>query len=186
MGEISMKKLLLAAVAAAFALPAAANAAIINAPVPTANYITVGGLDWAWAAPCAFSAPTCGAVDLSYQGGQGWRIPTLSEFLARPTVADFGGKCASNWFSLVHSHCDFGDPEYDGGVNGAGQPMGYLYDFGYGITTNGTSSVADTWLVRGGNGGGVPEPATWALLIAGFGMVGGAMRRRQSVRVTYA
>jgi hypothetical protein len=35
-------------------------------------------------------------------------------------------------------------------------------------------------------GGGVPEPATWALLIAGFGMVGGAMRRRQSVRVTYA
>jgi hypothetical protein len=35
--------------------------------------------------------------------------------------------------------------------------------------------------------GGVPEPATWAMMIAGFGLVGGAMRRRNtSVRVTYA
>jgi hypothetical protein len=33
---------------------------------------------------------------------------------------------------------------------------------------------------------GVPEPASWALLIAGFGLVGSAMRRRQSVRITYA
>jgi hypothetical protein len=28
----------------------------------------------------------------------------------------------------------------------------------------------------------VPEPATWAMMIGGFGMVGGAMRRRRSVR----
>jgi hypothetical protein len=28
-------------------------------------------------------------------------------------------------------------------------------------------------------GGGVPEPATWSLLILGFGAVGGAMRRRR-------
>ena len=27
--------------------------------------------------------------------------------------------------------------------------------------------------------GGVPEPATWAILIAGFGFVGTAMRRRR-------
>ena len=32
----------------------------------------------------------------------------------------------------------------------------------------------------------VPEPATWAMLIAGFGLVGGAMRRRPTARVTYA
>lgn len=35
-------------------------------------------------------------------------------------------------------------------------------------------------------GGAVPEPATWAMLITGFGLVGGAMRRRSSARVTYA
>ncbi|WP_448578650.1 DVUA0089 family protein [Thermaurantiacus sp.] len=30
---------------------------------------------------------------------------------------------------------------------------------------------------------GVPEPATWAMMIAGFGLVGGAMRRGRSSRV---
>lgn len=32
---------------------------------------------------------------------------------------------------------------------------------------------------------GVPEPATWAMMMVGFGLLGGAMRRR-SVRVSYA
>jgi PEP-CTERM motif len=35
-------------------------------------------------------------------------------------------------------------------------------------------------------GGAVPEPASWALMLSGFGLAGAAMRRRQSVRVTYA
>jgi PEP-CTERM motif len=34
--------------------------------------------------------------------------------------------------------------------------------------------------------GGVPEPEAWALMIAGFGLVGAAMRRRAAVQVTYA
>ncbi len=33
---------------------------------------------------------------------------------------------------------------------------------------------------------GVPEPATWAMLIAGFGLVGGAMRRRHSTAMVCA
>ena len=32
---------------------------------------------------------------------------------------------------------------------------------------------------------GVPEPATWAMMIGGFGMMGGALRRR-SVKVSFA
>ena len=32
----------------------------------------------------------------------------------------------------------------------------------------------------------VPEPATWAMLLSGFGFVGAAMRRRSRVTVTYA
>jgi hypothetical protein len=32
----------------------------------------------------------------------------------------------------------------------------------------------------------VPEPATWAMMIAGFGFVGAAARRRRNVAVTYA
>jgi hypothetical protein len=38
---------------------------------------------------------------------------------------------------------------------------------------------------RGGSPtGGVPEPATWALLIAGFGSVGVALRRSRAALVT--
>lgn len=29
--------------------------------------------------------------------------------------------------------------------------------------------------------GAVPEPATWAMMVAGFGMIGGALRRRKAV-----
>ena len=34
--------------------------------------------------------------------------------------------------------------------------------------------------------GTVPEPATWAMMLVGFGAMGFAMRRRQKVRVSYA
>ncbi|MGQ5702152.1 PEPxxWA-CTERM sorting domain-containing protein [Sandaracinobacteroides sp. A072] len=36
------------------------------------------------------------------------------------------------------------------------------------------------------SGGAVPEPATWAMLIAGFGLVGFAARRRRTMSVTTA
>jgi hypothetical protein len=36
------------------------------------------------------------------------------------------------------------------------------------------------------NTGGVPEPAAWAMMLTGFGLVGGAMRRRPSVKVSFA
>lgn len=35
-------------------------------------------------------------------------------------------------------------------------------------------------------GNAVPEPATWAMMIAGFGLVGGAMRRRASTKAVFA
>ena len=34
--------------------------------------------------------------------------------------------------------------------------------------------------------GAVPEPATWAMLILGFGVIGGAMRTRQQAKVRFA
>ncbi len=34
--------------------------------------------------------------------------------------------------------------------------------------------------------GAVPEPASWAMMLGGFGLVGGAMRRRKAATVSYA
>jgi hypothetical protein len=51
---------------------------------------------------------------------------------------------------------------------------------------NGQEGVAFVWLVHDGDVAAalpVPEPATWALLIAGFGMAGAALRRRRMLAV---
>ncbi|OJV29380.1 MAG: hypothetical protein BGO24_03985 [Sphingomonas sp. 67-36] len=53
-------------------------------------------------------------------------------------------------------------------------------------TTSETQKLAGSrWLTEGSvsavaGAGGVPEPATWAMMIAGFGLVGAAMRRRKA------
>ncbi len=44
----------------------------------------------------------------------------------------------------------------------------FPYDFNQGLVTGFNDKVA-----------AVPEPATWTMMIAGFGLVGGALRRRR-------
>ena len=56
-------------------------------------------------------------------------------------------------------------------------------------TSETQKGVGTRWTTSGGVSGvvagGVPEPATWAMMIAGFGLVGAAMRRRK-VQVRFA
>jgi hypothetical protein len=40
-------------------------------------------------------------------------------------------------------------------------------------------------VVRGAMAPGVPEPATWAMMMAGLGLAGGLMRRR-ATKVSFA
>ncbi|MBO9577069.1 MAG: PEPxxWA-CTERM sorting domain-containing protein [Sphingobium sp.] len=49
-------------------------------------------------------------------------------------------------------------------------------------------STAPTETVPAGSppAGAVPEPATWALMIGGFGLAGAAMRRRSGMRLVTA
>jgi hypothetical protein len=49
-----------------------------------------------------------------------------------------------------------------------------------------SASFVFDWTIEGGTGGGgggtaVPEPASWAMLIAGFGLVGATARRRRRI-----
>jgi hypothetical protein len=67
-------------------------------------------------------------------------------------------------------------------VNGAGSGIKSL------VISNG-SGGGYNWIYGVGElsyNGGVPEPAAWAMMLAGFGLVGAAMRRRQTTQVTYA
>lgn len=172
-----MKTKILATAACALTMMGAGSAnAVINAPVPADNYITFNGNDWAWAAPCApYDGDSCGPVDMTYQSTQGWRIADAADFLTGPTAADFGTeasfKCASAWFDTVYTHCDYGD--------GAAHAI-----FNDPLSPFVGNPAVETWVIRSGSGA-VPEPASWAMFIGGFGLIGAAMRRR-AVKVGYA
>lgn len=60
----------------------------------------------------------------------------------------------------------------------------------YTLTFQGTSRSDNTAFIDGVSldlvPGAVPEPAAWAFMLAGFGLVGGAMRRRGAMRVVSA
>lgn len=51
------------------------------------------------------------------------------------------------------------------------------------VANLGTTSISGLYSTF--SAGGIPEPTTWAMMISGFGLVGGAMRRRVG-RVRYA
>ncbi len=55
-------------------------------------------------------------------------------------------------------------------------------DFGGLICTSVAQNCGGGFTLKGGGGaGGVPEPASWALMVTGFGLVGAAMRRRRTM-----
>lgn len=168
-----------------------ANAALVNTPVPTNAYITMGGLDWAWANPLPSSSPT---FDLAFQSGFGWRLPTAAELLGAPLATDFlfaganvplggsdpvsgavfqatnagltgDGACASPYFSNTYRHCDWQD--------GLGQPLGPWAGMA------GAPSFADQLVVRFAGGQAVPAPGVMGLMLLGLlGMGYTAIRRR--------
>ena len=61
---------------------------------------------------------------------------------------------------------------------GAGHPNATFAPAIYSVTGN-TQGFVYGDISFGHNDGGVPEPASWALMIAGFGMAGAVLRRRR-------
>jgi hypothetical protein len=80
------------------------------------------------------------------------------------------GRTSIGYRSYLDLLC-FGDRQCNFGST-ASTRFGALPD---GLTYSSASGVFLTGL----SAGGVPEPATWAMMILGFGVIGGAMRRRR-------
>jgi len=72
-----------------------------------------------------------------------------------------------------------------GGIENIDGTQGLGLFYGEAQTTAGAFS--NRAFLIGTNLGGVPEPATWAMLLLGFGFLGGAMRQRKAAaRIAYA
>ncbi|QTD57067.1 PEPxxWA-CTERM sorting domain-containing protein [Parasphingorhabdus cellanae] len=177
-----MKKLLLAsaAIAASAALPQAAQAANIMDTVTCAQ--TGSGTFF-----CDQGSNTVGAGDEFLVGngtnfigvdfGTGTlELTALRGFNLGGTVLEFTNLTNQfNSFSFIGSSVndfDAGDITLANGV--------LTLDF---IDTD--ASAGDSVQLAVGS---VPEPATWAFMIIGFGAIGGAMRRQRkaNVKVSYA
>jgi hypothetical protein len=118
------------------------------------------------------------AWEFDYTGGlQHWIVPQAGEY-------DFTVIGASGG--------------YDGGVPGGG-PAAVIVEFALpagaeftflvgGVGHNGTLGGTSTYSAGGGGGGtfvflgsGVPEPAGWAMMLLGVGVLGANLRRRRAV-----
>lgn len=142
----------------------------LDRPIDPTVIVNAGGFEWVWAAPCATAGTSCGVPILR----DGFVVPTQQQWLSTfnsndALVRAFNNNglaiCAAPWFSTVHDHCDIEDL-VDGFVWHAPYPIG---------NTRNNDPAAESFLVRA-----IPEPETYAMLLAGLGIVGFAVRRRRS------
>jgi PEP-CTERM motif len=116
---------------------------------------------------------TSGGQDITFAGLFNYD-PTLGDLLV----------------DIAHSSSDAGlYSSYEGSESGLAQRV-YSFDAsGNGVVSSPTYAIATRFTTGEVVAGAVPEPATWALMLLGFGFVGGAMRttkRRQFATVSYA
>jgi hypothetical protein len=184
-----MKKLALCAAAAALALPSVSNAATVFA----GSWFVGDGPEWT-SNPAVLSAREAAALLFGGVAAD-YAISTIDNSVANiNNLAHVDGWGDDQFlFATVGEDykLDSGAPGYDD-PSGGPSYSAYVLDHScfnrYGNPGDACidHAVGKNFAFRLDAGPGVPEPAAWALMITGFGLVGGAMRRRQSVSVTYA
>ena len=79
-----------------------------------------------------------------------------------------------------------------GGNAGSGYVVANGIDWADSFATSGNANrqvLLNSLSIRGNMSGAVPEPATWAMMLLGFGFIGGAIRftkRRQRLTLSYS
>jgi hypothetical protein len=184
-----------------------ASASFINAPVPTNAYITLNGLDWAWASPLEADGgplfPPNSQIDLSYESQFGWRLPTADELLNAPLATQFefaganvplGGTdpiSGANFVCVTDTLTGaaalavpyFSNTHHEGDWSNAPGSGGGACPLAPWWGQPGAAYYSESLVVRNDQqSNSVPEPVT--LPVAAAGLVGAiAIRRRKKSRV---
>jgi len=166
---------LLAAVAAAALVPASADAALLTFTI-TGDYQASFTID---------SNPTLN----EYIGGTGlvlWNVAVAAEGATGPADIGFFDASLGGGLSII-DYSDFspffvadGPQLYSGTVRAPVFGIGTFELTEYEGTGRYTLTIAEAGAAA------VPEPASWAMMIAGFGLAGTALRRRPRVTVRIA
>lgn len=98
------------------------------------------------------------------------------------------GAFGQSWLLAAGSYwLGFSNSGFNAMFNGAPSPLAKYAFTGFGgAWTVGAPPMTLGMRISGVPvvGGAVPEPASWAMMIAGFGLVGGVMRRKNGLTVT--
>lgn len=159
------KYLISAALLATAAIAAPASAAVVNLSVPA----TGGSVDFGQ------SSATSGAIADQFV----FTVPYAGDASGSIVSIDLTG-----FFDVAITSVKLDGVDFVQNSTGAVE-LWTLANTSIAAGTH-TIYVTGTWGVEGGAYSGtlnyrptaVPEPATWALMIGGFGLVGGAMRRK--------
>jgi len=186
----------IAGTAAALALTA--SPAFAGPPPPGGTFL--GG--------CSTSLTTPNAIDCDGYYSQNVLDGSATDVaLQQQAIANLGGSWDGDWTALVNAgdvitaltntnELDFGKTLFgltiigahygnipDPGASQGNVSVFWLFDFGTTgadhVTLNNTQGWSNAALYETGTPPGVPEPATWAMMLLGFGGVGVAMRRRR-------
>jgi hypothetical protein len=128
---------------------------------------------------CASNGAACssGAFDIGvdFVGAAGaYSNGGALDFVSSVFLSVHARAGAAGLSQLTGSASAFIDPLLSLDFTGSGLNAG-----DYTLSMAVTNAASDGFTPGGGNGG-VPEPATWALMIAGFGLAGSALRRRRA------
>jgi hypothetical protein len=106
----------------------------------------------------------------------------------KDTPSAQGGCVGSNQLGILDPTFCFGEMGVVKGLDlAAYDAMGWNLNFDVLSGPEYSFSTADAYRAYKVAGNAVPEPATWAMMLAGFGLIGGAMRRRvRTASVTFA